>query len=201
MIRHARKEGDDTMSEFFNELSTLDKIFFVSAVAGGVLYVIRMILFFVGGDSDGLDGAGDVDLDADSSFEYLSIQSLTGFFMMFGLVGLACTSTGLHGAIAVGVATAAGFATVWITERIFHLIKQFQSTGNVQIENTLGQEARVYLTIPPDGVGKVQLSVQGRLREYEAVSESREEIPTGERVIVMRVVSGSCVGVSRMDAA
>ncbi len=188
------------MIEFFNDLSALEKTYFICAVGGGILFVVRMILFLVGGDAD-IDGDLDLDggLDSDGAFQFLSIQTMTSFFMMFGLIGLTCTSAyGLPAIMSIGFATAAGVAMVWITERIFNFIKQFQSAGNIETENALGKEGNVYLTIPSNGIGKIQLSVQGRLREFDAISELKEDIPTGERVIVMRVVNDSQLSVSKI---
>ena len=88
-------------------MTGLDKLFLACAVFGGILLAIRMVLQFVGGGDGDVDGdvdvGMDVDVDADmdvgdgdvsiadsgASFRLLTLQGLTGFFMMFGLVGLA----------------------------------------------------------------------------------------------------------------
>ena len=63
--------------------------------------------------------------------------------------------------------------------------------GNVQLENAIGQEARVTLAVPEErsGVGKVSLSVQGRLKEYHAVTDGRELIRNSSVTVVD--ISGS----------
>ncbi len=60
------------------------------------------------------------------------------------------------------------------------------------------QEGSVYLTIPAEGTGKIQITVRGSLGIYNAVSERKEEIKTGSRVLVDRVVSGNVLVVTRI---
>ncbi len=45
----------------------------------------------------------------------------------------------------------------------------------------------VYLTIRAQGTGKVQITLQGRPREFEAVAKDGAEIKTGERIKVLEV--------------
>src|SRR3989339_675270 len=96
---------------FFNTISYLkerpDLIFWACALFGSVLFVLRMLTsFFVhSGDDDfncdascGHDGVMD-GLDSHdsiehnnflSSFNFFTMHSVAGFFMMFGWTGLAC---------------------------------------------------------------------------------------------------------------
>jgi membrane-bound ClpP family serine protease len=77
-------------------------------------------------------------------------------------------------------------------------MKNLQSSGTIDVQNAVGQEGTVYLTIPADGTGKAQVTVQDRLKVYEAVSEYGEEIPSGERIKVVKVVSGNILVVEKM---
>ena len=52
------------MTELFESLDFTGKIFFICAGLGGLLFIVRMIMFFVGGDLVDADG----DFDADSTF-------------------------------------------------------------------------------------------------------------------------------------
>ena len=101
-----------------SELSGMEIAYWVSAIFGGTLFILRTALLLFGGGLDFGAGDGDVHLevdhsfdldhdlhhdvhtdvevdhaDADLSFKLLSFQGLTAFFMMFGLVGLAFTQS------------------------------------------------------------------------------------------------------------
>jgi hypothetical protein len=72
---------------------------------------------------------------------------------------------------------------VWVMS----LQSKLYSEGNVDPENAVGQNAKVYLRIPGEnaGKGKITVSIQGRSQEYEAVT-SGPKLATGSSVRVVR---------------
>ena len=203
------------MVAFLEQFEGLEKFFLVCAVAGGVLFVVRLVLQFLGGDTGAhhdmgapVDmGGGDIhgDTVADSSdaylsFKILSFQGLTAFFMMFGLVGLAMMrQTQGREILSLAVAVAAGLATVWLIGLIFRKAGGLQSSGNIDMKNAVGQQGEVYLGIPAAGIGKARITVQDRLRIYDAVSKNKTEIKTGQRVRVLEVTPQDVLVVERID--
>jgi membrane protein implicated in regulation of membrane protease activity len=221
------------MEALFGELSGLEKVFLTCAILSGILFAIRMVMFFLGGFADAdadadvdvdvdvdmdmdmdmdmdvdMDVDADIDVDADVdadagelsaepgtsdiSFRLITFQGITGFFVMFGLVGFALLRQSKVGEeTAIAGAILAGFVTLLAIGKLFSLMKSMQSSGTINVRNAIGQEGTVYLTIPAEGTGKVQVRVQDRLREFEAVSENKQEIKTGEQIKVLRVVSGN----------
>jgi hypothetical protein len=200
------------MLAFFGQLSGIEKLYLVCAVIGGILFVVRLILQFVGADGGGDSDVGDVDVDggfedvatdvddAYLSFKVLSFQGLTAFFMMFGLVGLAMMRQGDQSpASSLLAATLAGLGTVWIIGMIFRKAGTLQASGNIKLSNAVGQEGEVYLTIPGEGKGKAKITVQERLRIYEAVSKNKVELPTGQRVRVVEVTPQDVLVVEKVE--
>ena len=186
---------------------TLEHVYIGSASIGGALFLVRMLLMFLGGelgDADGADGAGDVDHGgmhaSDIGFKVLSLQGITAFFMMFGLVGLAIlkgTSPGTPWSLlSMAGGTVAGLGTVWVIAKLFMMMKSLQSTETLDMDDAIGTVGTVYLTIPVEDTGKVQITVRGSLGVYNAVSEEKKEIKTGEQVMVVRVVSGNVLVVT-----
>lgn len=205
------------MLAFMENLNGLELVFVCCAIFGTALFVIRLILMFVGGvddahsadagdvgdmDAGHFDGdfdSGDIDHtgemhDSDMSFKLLSLQGITAFFMMFGLVGWAVIRQKQDAAlIPIAAGTVAGLLTVWVMKKIFQFATGLQSSGTLNLNNAIGQEGTVYLTIRPGQSGKVQVSVQDRLSVLEAVTDGSEEIKTGESIRVVRVVAGKLV--------
>ncbi len=188
------------MSGVGYEFSGLEMFFLVCAGFGGGLFLVRFVMQLV----MGVEADGDVDIqvghsdvthgDADVSFKLLTIQGLTAFFMMFGLVGFALLRESHAGsAIALGGALVAGVATVWLIGKIFAVVKKLQSSGTMDNNGAVGEQGSVYLTIQAHGGGKVQVTVKGRPREFEAVSKDGSEIKTGERIKVVEVNSSVLV--------
>ena len=206
----------DAMSEFWANINGLERVFTVCALIGGALFVVRLVLQFVGGDSgdsdvdmdvdgdfdmDGMDGDGDVGGgDADISFRLLSFQGLTAFFMMFGLVGLALSYQSKVGSgFSIAGAVVAGLGTVWVMNCIFKAMSGLQSSGTIKMKNAIGKEGTVYLHIPDTGTGKASVSIQNQLKVYNAMSEGSEEIDTGERIKVVSIVSGNVLVVRKVE--
>jgi hypothetical protein len=91
----------------------------------------------------------------------------------------------------------AGLVTVAVTGLIFTQMKRLQTDGTVNIENTIGREGNVYLGIPKNGTGQVQIIVQGSLKIFDAVSKNKTMIATGEKVQVVGVASGNTLVVEK----
>jgi len=188
-------------------LSVIEVIYWASTIIGGTLFILRLGMMLIGGDlgSDGGDvpgDTGDVDVsvehaDADISFKLLSVQGLTSFFMMFGLVGLALLKANLHVLITILGGAIAGLVTVGATGLIFSQMKRLQTEGTIKIQNTIDSEGTVYLTIPKNGTGQVQVIVQGSLKIFDAVSSNKNQIATGEKVRVSGVASGNTLIVEK----
>ena len=168
---------------------------------GGALFLVQMILQFLGHDSSdgGLSTDHDVSGTADASFKLLSFQGLTAFFMMFGLTGLAAhRQSGGSPALSVTLGAVAGLLAVWVIGRLFTGMKKLQSSGTLDIRNAVGQEGEVYLTIPSGGTGQVRVRVQGQLRTMDAAAQAGAPIATGERVRVLSIAGSGVLMVEKV---
>jgi hypothetical protein len=98
-------------------------------VIGGGLFLVRfMIQLFGGSDTDCRPRRWAMQtwthIDADVSFKLLTLQGLTAFFMMFGLVGFAMLrESHASGGVALASASVARTGTVWLIGRIFSSVK------------------------------------------------------------------------------
>lgn len=190
-------------------LTVIEVIYWASTIIGGTLFILRLGMMLLGGglNDDALDSAldgGDMDVtgdhaDADVSFKLLSVQGLTSFFMMFGLVGLALLRAGLHVLITIVGGAAAGLVTVAVTGLIFSQMKRLQTEGTIRIQSTVGSEGTVYLTIPKNGTGQVQIIAQGSLKIFDAVSSNKSQIATGQKIRVTGVSGGNTLIVEKLQ--
>jgi len=183
------------MAAYFSQFHGVEVFFLVCAVIGGAFVVIRFIMLMVGmhdgaGGDTSIDGH-DVDghhTDSDVGFKLLSLQGITSFLMMFGLVGMAFYHQSRMGIlISMLGGLIAGLASVWMIAKMFALVVRLQSSGTIPIESTVGSQGKVYLTIPENGTGRVLISVRNSLREYDASSQDNRRIETGMPVRVVWV--------------
>ena len=134
--------------------------------------------------------------DVDGGLKLLTIQGLTAFIMMFGLTGFALSRSSLLGSIVtIAIGFVIGLFAMWLVAKGFALMRSLQSSGTMQIYDAIGEEGTVYLTIPPDGVGKIQITISGRLMVMDAVSQDKQVLKTGERVRVFEITSGGMLAV------
>lgn len=205
------------------DMSWIEIIYWASTIIGGTLFLLRTIMMLAGGALDGaddfdagfdtdFDGHFDVDThmdidadhaggvaDSDFSFKLLSMQGLTAFFMMFGLVGLALLRAGLMTFLTIGGGITAGLFSVLVISIVFSQMFRLQSDGTIDIQNAVGQSGSVYLGIPVQGTGQVQVPVQGALKILDAVSTDGQRLETGEKIRVTGIVDNNTLLVEKKN--
>jgi len=174
----------------FGDATGLELIFAASALVGGILFLIWFALMMIGGVAAdifegllGMEGVGD--LGADASFKALTFQGLMAFLMFFGLAGLYTLKSTETSTIAIAVGGGAGFASMYFTGKLFQLFITLQSDGTVEISESVGSTGTVYLKIPDNGAGKVQVNFGGSMRTMNAKSHDNAEIDSGEFIEVV----------------
>jgi membrane protein implicated in regulation of membrane protease activity len=188
------------MMEWFNALDGISALFATCAIVGGIMLVVRLIALFTGAHHDGAD-LDSMHAGADWAFKILSIQTLSAFLTLFGLVGFALYHNSGYGtALALGGAALAGFVAAFATQRLFVSLLKLQSSGSLSLNDAIGAEGTVYLTVDPASGGKVQVAVAHRLREFEARTASGEKLETGASVRVVSV-SGNALVVERKKSS
>lgn len=189
---------------WWTTLSLLQKIFFCVACASTLLLLVQIIMMIVGFGSDGdIDGIGDVDgiddasdgltLDSDIGLSLFTVKTLTSFFAIGGWVGFAVSDMGNLPAILISLLSgtvalvAMAFIMKWLTG--------LQSDGNIEYSNAVGKTANVYLTIPANnsGNGKINLTLQERYIEANAITKDTEDIKTGSMVKIVSIIDDTFV--------
>ena len=188
----------------------IETIYRICAIGGGAFLVLRVVLMFFGidhGDVPATDihvdigHAGPIDAGGHGGgYSFLSIQSIAGFFTMFGLVGLGLLEVNVSDLGSLFGGLVAGVVTAWCTGMIFIYMQKLQSEGTLVITNALGQTGTVYLRIPEDGCGVVNVAVQGTMRSFDAVSENGKPIPTGSIILVVGIQAEKILVVSEQSA-
>lgn len=178
--------------------------FWVCAIAGTTLFFLKSLLLIVGGmdhelDIDSNEIAQDGLDSSDAAFKLLSINSITGFFMMFGWVGLACyVQAELIPILSLFGGTIAGLITMYLTAKLFQGARHLISNGSqFIIENTVGKTGSVYQEIPENGSGKIQITVDGITREIDAISADNQSINSFTTIEVVSVLNPTTVAVKQ----
>lgn len=188
---------------WFSALEGADRLYWYVALFASTIFVVQTILTFIG--IDHFDSSTDVDFDASGvgdsadghtlgSFgisQLFSVRTIIYFMLGFGWGGICFGSIEalwLRGL--VSVLTGVVFVAVFFC--IMRTMFKLEASGNVSIKECVGHTADVYLRIGAQrsSKGKVNVSLQGALREYEALTDG-PEIASGTKVKVLQVIGSS----------
>lgn len=182
------------MQAWWSSMDTYLQILWIITLTASLIFVIQTVLTFIGMDSDGgmdvPDGGISADTDAGSfPFQLFTFRNFINFFLGFGWTAISLegkTST----AVALILSTLVGLALVAAVMYIFYLMSKMEQSGNIETGSTLGCKGNVYLTIPGNraGEGKVQISVQGAIREFDAMTDG-ETLANGSPIRVTEVLN------------
>lgn len=182
---------------YIEELIRSGSVFWFCALSGSGMFLIQFIINVFGmGDHDNFDTSdvssdsiheGGQDSQDAKKFKWLSLQTITGFLMVFGWTAITCQNEfGLQDFITIGISLTSGVFTALIIRLIFKLAKKLRSSGSVyRIEDAIGKEGYVYHCIPKGGRGKISISLQNFTHEIDAISHHPEEIPSFIRIKII----------------
>jgi hypothetical protein len=174
--------------------------FLVCAALGGGVLIVQLLLGLLGV----IDAGADADVGHDhggvlavhEGLDLFSVRALSAGLAFFGLGGLIGLTTPLGWIAAIPLALIGGVAAMVGTAVAMRWMRGFEDDGTVSIHGAVGATGTVYLSIPGDrqGAGKVMLTLQNRIVEYQAVT-SDAPLPTGAPIMVVDVVGPDTVDV------
>ncbi|MBQ9411404.1 MAG: hypothetical protein IJU21_07335 [Bacteroidales bacterium] len=184
------------MSMWWASLAPVMKILWVATLAASLIFIIQSILTFVGADADA--GADfDLDADADMSMDGASLYSFrnfVNFILGFGWTAILLQPSIPSWPVLILVSVVIGIALVAAVMYLFKWLASMQQSGNINLQKAAaGAEGTVYLTIPAAraGKGKVQISISGAVREYDAVYEGDQALKNGTPIRVVDVIDSN----------
>ncbi len=199
-------------------LSVFLKVLWGITIASTLIFVIQTVMTFIGadlgGDIDtaGLDGLDATDITADisdvsdagghSGMNLYTFRNLVNFMLGFGW-----TSVLLHDQIPskfalILIATLVGIGLVVLVMLLFKWLNGMQQSGNIDVwKSAVGCQGKVYLTIPAErgGEGKIQVSINDAVREYNAITDG-DEIKTGTPIKIIEVINAETMLVEELNS-
>jgi membrane protein implicated in regulation of membrane protease activity len=181
-------------------LEMIDKVYWAIALPSTLIFLIIVVMTFIGGDADDSFGDADSAIDADGGigFQFITLKNLVGFFAIFSWTGLASLNSGFSMSTTLMISILSGIAMMAIMATIFYLMSKLTDDGTLRIDNAIGKLGEVYMNIPGEssGFGKVHINIQGAMREMEAMTKESEMIKTGTIIKVNKIIDGHILLVS-----
>jgi len=157
----------------------------VSIIAGGIL-ILLMLLSLIGGLDLDLDIGSSTDVDTDSGGIGL-IKGFLTFISVSSWIIKILLAANKHIGMALGIGVICGIIALMILNYIFRLLLKNESNVNWKMEDAMFQNGEVYLKIPPNGSGIVNVTINGVPREMKALSLDNKEIKTGSAITVIDI--------------
>ncbi len=192
------------MGEWWAALTALEKALYIVAIPSTLIFILQAILLLIG-IGEGGSGIDDLDFDVDAdipdslddgsnpldfdTFRLFSVQSVTALLCVFGWTAVAMLHHDCSVPVTMLVAIVAGIVMMLLVSWLIYVMKGLAQNGTMELTSALGASGTVYIRIPAkgQGVGKVNVMLQGQLQELDAVTDEEEAIPTNSGVRVVDV--------------
>ena len=190
-------------------LSLVMKILWGVTLTASLIFIIQSILTFLGADADA-DFSTDVDVSTDGSdlsnidggSNLYTFRNFVNFFLGFGWTAILLQGQVRSSALLVIIAVLVGIGLVAAVMWLFKWLNSMQQSGNIDVyKAAVGCQGRCYLHIPAErsGEGKVQITIQGAVREYNAVTDG-DAIKTGTPVKVIEAIDANTLLVEEQNS-
>ena len=180
------------MITWWTSLSTAMQVLWAVTLSASLIFVIQTIFTFLGlGGEGGIDTDFDGDLDiegpdgsfdADPSMNLLTFRNFVNFCLGFGWTAVLMRDRITSNVLLILVAVIVGIGLVAAVMWLFKWLTGMQQSGNIDIhKSAVGCEGKVYLVIPAErsGEGKVQITINNAVREYDAVTDGATVVTDG----------------------
>ena len=183
-----KKQGTVSLNAFVNLIENQLKLQIMIALltwtsifAGGFLVLMLLLSIFGGLDMD-VD-IGDTEVDADGGGLGI-VKGFLTFLSVASWVMKILLGSEQNPAIAACIGVVAGLVAFYILSKLFKLLLRNEENVNWTINDALFSTGEVYLRIPEDGNGLVNVTINGVTRELKAKTDNNKLLPTGTPIAV-----------------
>jgi hypothetical protein len=180
------------MTEWFSGLSPFQQTYWVLTGIASLFFLVVLMATFIGADGDDIgDVDAEIEVDTGVGFQFFTFKNLVAFFAIFGWSGIASMDAGNTKTTTVLISITCGLLMMFVMASLFYYISKLTSSGTLRMNNALHAIGEVYLTVGANRsrIGKIQIKVQGALRELEALTDHFEDLKQGKVVKVTEVTN------------
>ncbi len=195
------------MTEWWTSLDLFMKILWCIAIASSLIFIIETVLTFIGADVE-MDMDTDFDMpdggfEGDPSMNLYTFRNLVNFLLGMSWTAILLQEQIASKALLMVIAFAVGALLVFAVMMMFKGLSKMQQSGNIDLyKSAVGCNGKVYLTVPAErkGSGKVQISINDSIREYDALTDSEDDLKTGTSIKVVEVLDASTLLVEEINS-
>ena len=169
-------------------INMLGQVFYNVAIFSTILFLIKLILFtFFGGDTE-VNADFNSEFDTDTSFNFISVQSLLAFLMGFGWMGYtAAGQLGWNSLNSILIALGVGLVFMFLSAYLMFLVKKLEKNVKKDKATAIGKIGKAYTNFDAQGNGRVEIEISGQLTVVDAHNTTDTPIHSFDNVEVVGV--------------
>lgn len=195
------------MTEWWTSLDLFMKILWCIAIASSLIFIIETVLTFIGADVE-MDMDTDFDVpdggfEGDPSMNLYTFRNLVNFLLGMSWTAILLQEQIASKALLMIIAFVVGALLVFAVMMLFKGLSKMQQSGNIDVyKSAIGCNGKVYLTVPAErkGTGKVQININNSVREYDALTDSEDDLKTGTSIKVTEVLDTNTLLVEEINS-
>ncbi len=195
------------MTEWWTSLDLFMKILWCIAIASSLIFIIETVLTFIGADVE-MDMDTDFDVpdggfEGDPSMNLYTFRNLVNFLLGMSWTAILLQEQIASKALLMIIAFTVGVLLVFAVMMMFKGLSKMQQSGNIDVyKSAIGCNGKVYLTVPAErkGTGKVQININNSVREYDALTDSEDDLKTGTSIKVTEVLDTNTLLVEEINS-
>lgn len=198
------------MNEWWASIDWFERVYWIIAVPFSVVFLLQLALSFVGADGIGdadfdgdlgsdLSDAGSIDDAGGGGFQIFTIRNFVTFLTIFGWSGITFIHNNATPLVTTIGSFALGLLAMFMVAGLFYFFGQMVQSGTMDVKHAIGATGEVYLPIKAQraSMGKVQVNIQGSLREMSALTDEEEDLKTGTVIKVVQIVNDNILLVKK----
>lgn len=169
-------------------LNNMWQIYYYVACFATIIFAIKLIIFtFTGGGSE-VSGDFNTEFDADTSFDFISLQTILAFLMGFGWSGFAALKQfGISHLYAFLCAVGIGLIFMFVTAYLMFMVRKLEKNVKKDKTTAIGKTGKAYTKFEPNGSGQIEIEINGQLTIANALNTKDENIESFEMIKVIKV--------------
>lgn len=196
-------------------MSVLMKILWGITLTASLIFIVQTVMTFIGADSGGMDTDLDGDLSGDvpdsaledpsnlghTGMNLYTFRNLINFLLGFGWTAIILNSRIKSTFLLVLISVLVGVGLVVAVMYLFKWLSSMQQTGTINLyKSAVDCQGSVYIPIPGhrEGEGKVQVTINDSVREYNALTDG-DALKTGVQIRIVEVINANTVLVEPME--
>jgi hypothetical protein len=179
----------------------METVLYILAGVSTAFFLLRLVLMFIGVDGHDADVPSDMhDAMAAADFKIFTVLTAIVTLMIGSWSALLIRSMEQGWPASLGVGYAIGFVAAIAVGYAIYSLRKLEHDGAIREFKAEGLKGTVYVRIPEVGKGKgqVQVTIGGRLRTFDAVSDG-PEIDSFKPIVVMARVDKTTLRVCPTD--